>query len=156
MKKYEPNCFGCAIQNGSYKFPGGFLYSSKHFNVVQDPVVPIPGFLVVNAKRHITSIAQFTKSEIKEFTRVVFVTRKAMLEVLDIKTVCLVQEEKSCHFHLWLLPEYEWMKKYKQGVSSTRKIMQYATEHMTTGKDEDNINNCIRKLKKYFKENKEL
>lgn len=150
MRKYDPNCFGCSIQNGSYKFPGGFLYSSKHFNVVQDPVVPIPGFLVVNAKRHITSIAQFTKSEIKEFTRVVFVTRKAMLEVLDIKTVCLVQEEKACHFHIWLLPEYPWMKKFQPGIMSSRKIMKYAIEHMTSKQDKNNLAKATRKMKRYF------
>ena len=152
QKKQISNCFGCSIQNGDYKVPGGFLYNGRYFNIVQDPCVPIPGFLVVNAKRHITSIAQFTPSETKEFTQIVYIARKALLEALGIKTAYLVQEERSCHFHLWMLPEYEWMKKFKPGISSARRIMQRATEHMTTKRDNENLAKSIRKLKKYFKD----
>ncbi len=151
-KRQDFNCFGCSIQNGEHKFPGGFLYSGRYFNIVQDPCIPIPGFLVVNAKRHIASIAQFTPSETKEFTQIVYIARKAMLEALGLKTAYLVQEERSCHFHLWILPEYEWMKKFKPGISSARKIMRYATEHLITKRDQGNLAKSIRKLKKYFKD----
>ena len=152
QKRRDSNCFGCSIQNGDYKVPGGFLYNGRYFNIIQDPCVPIPGFLVVNAKRHITGIAQFTLPEIKEFAGIVHIARKAMLEALELKTAYLVQEERSCHFHLWILPEYEWMKKLKPGISSARRIMQQATEHMTTKRDQENLAKSIRKLKKYFKD----
>ncbi|MDP2807108.1 MAG: HIT family hydrolase [bacterium] len=156
MENYQPNCLGCSIQNGNFKVSGGFLFSGKYFNVIQYPCVPIPGFLVVNAKRHIISIAQFTPAEIKEFTHTVYIARKAMIETLNISTVYLIQEERSCHFHMWLFPEYEWMNKYKPGISSLRKIMHYATVHLTTKSDKNNITWGIRRLKRYFKENKEL
>jgi diadenosine tetraphosphate (Ap4A) HIT family hydrolase len=152
MKRNNPTCIGCAIQNGDYKVPGGFLYSGRHFNIVQDPWIPIPGFLVVNSKRHITGIAQFTPPETKEFAGIVNLARKAMLEALSIKTAYLVQEERSCHFHLWILPEYEWMGKFKPGVSSARKIMKYASEHLKTRRDKENLAKSISKLKKYFKD----
>ena len=152
QKKQVSNCFGCSIQNGDYKVPGGFLYSGRHFNIVQDPCVPIPGFLVVNSKRHITGIAQFTPPEIKEFAGIVYIARKAMLEALGLKTAYLVQEERSCHFHLWILPKYDWMGKFNPGISSARKIMTYAAEHLTTKRDQDNLAKSIRNLKKYFKD----
>ena len=48
--KYE--CIGCAISSGEIKIPGGIIYEGKYTILGADPEIPIPGFLIVNVKRH--------------------------------------------------------------------------------------------------------
>ena len=46
-------CMGCSIAKGEIKIPGGTIYEGKHTILGADPEIPIPGFLIVNVKRHI-------------------------------------------------------------------------------------------------------
>lgn len=144
-------CIGCQIQDGSFKVNGGFIHETENFNVIQDYLIPIPGFMVLQSKRHITSIEEFNEDEQIEFTYFLFKIRKAMKKVLSIKTVYFVQEEDSCHFHLWLLPIYDWMEK---GISNARKNMNYAKIHMNDVNGMIKVNDYIQKLKDYFNEAK--
>jgi diadenosine tetraphosphate (Ap4A) HIT family hydrolase len=145
-------CFGCAIQGGSFKVSGGFIHECQGFNAVQDPLVPIPGFMVINAKRHISSIGQFTRAERIEFTEFVHAVRTAMREALGIQTVYLVQEEDACHFHLWLFPRHPWMKRFKPGIAPLRRIMAYAKKNMTTDEDAKNVARATAALRRHFQQ----
>ncbi|MDA3839268.1 MAG: HIT family hydrolase [Candidatus Delongbacteria bacterium] len=140
-------CDGCQIQDGSLKVNGGFIYESKHFNVVQDFMIPIPGFMIIASKRHMRSVDEFTEEEHKEFSTFLYEVRKAMRDVLDIQNVYLIQEEDSGHFHMWLLPMYDWMKK---GIANARKNINYARDNMNTEENMKEVNKCIQKLKEYF------
>ena len=45
----------------------------------------------------------------------------------------LIQEERSGHFHLWILPWYAWMDgDFDQSLTCVRAIMQRARETRTT------------------------
>ena len=47
------DCMGCAISNGSMLVPGGMIQRTKNFCVHQDPLIPLPGFLVIASIRQI-------------------------------------------------------------------------------------------------------
>lgn len=140
-------CIGCRVQDGSFEVNGGFIHESKNFNVIQDWIIPIPGFMVIQSKRHIKSVAEFTEKEHMEFSTFLYEVRKAMKDVLDIQTVYLIQEEDSVHFHMWLLPVYDWMEK---GIANARKNCYNARDKMNTEDNIKKVNECIQKLKDYF------
>ncbi|MDA3884635.1 MAG: diadenosine tetraphosphate hydrolase [Candidatus Delongbacteria bacterium] len=140
-------CIGCQVQDGSFKINGGFIHESKNFNVIQDWKIPIPGFMVIQSKRHITSVGEFTEEEHKEYSTFLFEVRKAMRDVLSIKNVYLIQEEDSVHFHMWLLPMCNWMEK---GIANARKNCSYARDNMNTEENMKEVNEYIQKLKNHF------
>ena len=57
------DCLGCALGDKSLIPPGGIIAETEHFILHQDPLVPIKGFLVINSKRHVQSIAELTEAE---------------------------------------------------------------------------------------------
>ena len=63
----------------------------------------------------------------QELFTLVYKARVAMKSIKYIKEVTIIQEERSGHFHLWLLPRYEWMDdKFENSLSSVRECMKYA------------------------------
>lgn len=67
--------------------------------------------------------------------------REALKIIKDIKEVTIIQEERSRHFHLWLLPRYEWMdEKFANSLSAVRDMFIYAKEN---NKTEENINDIL-------------
>lgn len=71
----------------------------------------------------------------------VYRARIALKNIKDIKEVAIIQEERSGHFHLWLLPRYEWMdEKFKNSLSTVREILFYAKDNYKT---EENISDVL-------------
>ncbi|OGY08019.1 MAG: hypothetical protein A2782_02050 [Candidatus Blackburnbacteria bacterium RIFCSPHIGHO2_01_FULL_43_15b] len=64
-----------------------------------------PGMMVVELRRHIRSITEFTVDESNKLVGVLTRTREAMRNA-GIEEATLVQEERSSHFHAWWLPIY--------------------------------------------------
>lgn len=132
-------CMGCAITTGAVKLPGDVIYAGKHFVLGTDPLIPIPGFLIITAKRHFNSIADLSPAELAELPQLLVATRRA-LQTLGVDRVTLVQEERSQHFHVWLFPFYDWMvKQFGQDISQLRTIAEYAQQHATTQDIQDTI-----------------
>ena len=129
-------------------FPDEVILETEHFKVSQDCEVPIPGFYILAAKRSITSIADFTKDEEKEFAKLLVNVRKAMKEVLHIQEVYLFQNEDSEHkFHLWLFPRHEWMEQFGRKIQSVRLIMDHAEKNMRTAKIQTEVKEAARKMR---------
>ena len=150
-KKWENyECLGCAIDKGDVVLPGGKIYEGKHVILGSDPEIPIPGFLIVNSKRHVNSFSEFSREERYEVSNVVALAEKALKELNITDEITLVQEERSVHFHIWIFPHYSWMtEKYGKGITHLRAINQYARENV----DEDTINkvmDTISKVREYF------
>lgn len=150
--EWSCKCLGCSIGNGEVIPPGGIIAETKNFLLHQDPEVPIKGFLIIASKKHIQSISQITPGESLELFDLVYRARLAMKNTADINEVTIIQEERSGHFHLWLLPKYEWMTdKFGNSLSSIREMMNYSKENL---KMKDNINEIlfiVSKLKDVFK-----
>jgi diadenosine tetraphosphate (Ap4A) HIT family hydrolase len=98
------NCMGCAIADGSMQVPGGLIKAGEYFCVHQDPLISLPGFLVIGARRHIQTIAEMEKAEYREFAELLRTTEIAIHAATGIEHLTIVQEEHSVHFHLWFFP----------------------------------------------------
>ena len=107
--KWNYECMGCAISNKEITIPGGIIFEGNHTILGADPEVPIPGFLIVNVKRHVNSFSQLRKEERHEVVDVIAHAEKALRELSITKEVTIVQEERSKHIHIWIFPNYSWM-----------------------------------------------
>ena len=138
------DCMGCAISRGEIEIPGGIIYEGKY------PEIPIPGFFIINVKRHINSFSELSKEERTEIGNVIVYAEKALKELNIVKEVTLVQEERSKHLHIWIFPNYNWMnEKFGKGITYLRTISEYAQKNI----NEDGIKevlNVIEKTRKYF------
>ncbi len=150
--KWEYNCMGCAISRGDIKIPGGIIYEGTYTILGADPEIPIPGFLIVNVKKHINSFSELDKEARIEIGNVIAYAEKALKELKIVQEVTLVQEERSKHLHIWIFPNYEWMtEKFGKGITYLREISEYAQKNS----NEDNIKNVlnvVEKIKQYFKQ----
>ncbi len=129
-------CFGCALGCGEIPPPGGLIAETPSFILHQDPEVPIRGFLIVSAKRHLQSLTQMSPAEAQELFGLVYRARLALEKVIPGVVVTLIQEERSGHFHLWLLPRAAWMDEmFDPSLTSIRPLMAYAKTHRKTEAD---------------------
>lgn len=139
--EWNCNCIGCSIGNGESTPPGEIIMSTENFVLHQDPEIPIKAFLIIASKKHIRSLLEFTYEESQELFNLVYRARMALKSIKDIKEVSIIQEERSGHFHLWLLPRYEWMdEKFENSLSTVREILFYAKGHYKT---EENISDIL-------------
>lgn len=150
--EWKVNCIGCAIAEGLMQIPGGIIYQGKGVVLGADPEIPIPGFLILTAKRHIKSFSECTKEEREEISEVLFYAEKAIKELGIAETITIVQEERSSHFHIWVFPEHDWMaEKFGKGISHLRDISKYAKENADDTKREKVIITA-KNVKRYFDE----
>jgi len=119
--EWDIDCMGCTISNGKMLVPGGMIRRTANFCVHQDPLVPLPGFLVIATVRHIRSLSQMQAKEYEEFFELVKTAHLAIKEATDVEYLTIVQEESSVHFHLWFFP---WTRSVieQYGVPSLTKI----------------------------------
>jgi diadenosine tetraphosphate (Ap4A) HIT family hydrolase len=144
-------CIGCSVGNGEMVPPGGIIFETKNFVLTQDPDVPLSGFLIVASKKHIRSITELSLEESTELFEVVYKARVAMKNMCDINEVTIIQEERSGHFHLWLLPRYQWMNdKFGNSLSNIREIMSYIKENLKTENNLEEVLLVVEKLKEAF------
>lgn len=150
--EWNVDCIGCAISRGDIKIPGGILYDGKFTILVPDPEIPIPGFLIINVKRHVNSFSELNKEERNEISNVIFYAEKA-LKKLNIKEITLLQEERSKHFHIWIFPHYTWMnEKFGRGITYLRDISKYARDNATEDTTKE-VLKVIEKVREYIKQN---
>jgi len=140
---------GCAISRGSMSVPGGMIRRTKHFCVHQDPLIPLPGFLVIASLRHIRSISEMQVDEYAEFATVVKSTHEAIKGATGIAHLTLVQEESSKHFHLWFFPWTEnVIKQYgPPSLTKIREIMLAYRQHVIGELEWVELKKSIEKIK---------
>lgn len=110
---YSEGCPGCDREEPQ---PEGLaiVFQNRSFRVHQDYALPIPGMMVIESKKHTKSYIDFTEKERTDFDEALFTTLSALKEV-GFEEVIRVQEERSSHFHEWLMPIYPWMKTATEG-----------------------------------------
>lgn len=150
--EWNYDCMGCAISSGDIKIPGGIIYEGKHTILGTDPEIPIPGFLIVNIKRHVNSFSELNREERNEIGDVIAYAEKALKELRIVEEVTLVQEERSKHLHIWIFPSYNWMtEKFGKGITYLRAISEYAQKNVNEEQIKE-VLNVVEKIRKYFKE----
>ena len=149
--KWKYDCMGCAIRDGIIKVPGGIIYEGKYSILAADPEIPIPGFLIVNSKRHVNSFSELEDEERHEIIDIVSNAEKALKEQNITKEVTIVQEERSKHLHVWIFPNREWMNdRFGKGIKYLRDISEYAKVNANEN-DKKEVLDTIEKIKNYFK-----
>lgn len=152
-KTWECDCIGCAIGTSNVIPPGGIILSTDNFVLHEDPEIPIEGFLIIASKSHIKSIAELTLEESSELFNLVYKARMTQKNILGINEVTIIQEERSGHFHIWLLPRYDWMtEKFGNSLSNIRDITNYSRENLKTKDNVEKVLTSVNKLKDYFNE----
>ena len=147
--EWDCKCVGCGIGNSEIIPPGGIILGTRNFVLHQDPQIPIKGFLIITAKKHIRSISELTYDEAQELFDLVYKARIAQKSIKDIKQVSIIQEERSGHLHLWLLPRYKWMNEiFENSLKSIRDIMNYAREKFSNESDTKAIVNAVKQIRK--------
>jgi len=153
-KEEKTECIGCALQKGTIERYGGIVIETENFDVQQDYETPIPGFMIISAKKHIKGIEDLSEDERKEFIELTYKVRKAIGEILKVKYVYIIQKEDCIktrsHFHVWLFPRYDWMEKFGDKIASVTKIIEYARKEMKTEDSLKNVKDSVFKLKKYL------
>lgn len=140
-KEWNYECMGCSISNKEIIPPGDIVYEGKHCILASDPEIPIPGFLIINSKRHVKSFSEFEKDERHEIVDVLYNAEKALKKLNICNEFTIVQEERSRHLHVWIFPNYDWMnKKFGKGITYLREISAYAQDNS----DDDNIRKVLK------------
>jgi diadenosine tetraphosphate (Ap4A) HIT family hydrolase len=139
--EWDCGCIGCSIAMRDVIPPGGIIAETKNFILHQELEVPIKAFLIISSKKHLKSISQLSKEEAEELFDLVYRARIAIKSIEDVVDLRIIQEENSSHFHMWLLPRYEWMNNiYSNSLSS---IMEMMISMQTSHKTEDNIKEIL-------------
>ena len=150
--KWECDCVGCAIINREIEVPGGIIYDGKNCVLAADPEIPLPGFLIITAKRHINSFSELGKSERDEIGDIIACAEKALKDLGITEQVTLVQEERSIHLHVWIFPNYPWMnEKFGRGIKYLRDISEYYQQNRS-GEDIKKTLEIVDKIRGYFEQ----
>ena len=128
-------CPGCAYAKHEFKLPCGIAYQDDMLTVSQDWELPIDGFFVVcPTARH---VERFTDLTTEERARMFELVDKVMAVLKDNK-ICdlfniVIQEKPGVHLHVWIYPQYDWMKeKFKNTMGYVKDIFDYAKENLRT------------------------
>jgi len=142
------SCLSCAIIQGDKQPLGGTIIETEFFHAHQDVAYPLPGMVILASKRHIRCLDEMTAEEASDYIDLLRRIRKAQREVLGVEHVYYFYNEDTFHhFHMWMMPRYEWMNELGRSVESVRPILLYAREHMSDKKSLATVEECVQKLR---------
>jgi hypothetical protein len=74
--------------------------------------------------------------------------REAQRKELSIEHVYyFYNEDTTHHFHLWMVPRYEWMIQFGNSVESLRPALMHARNSMNDDENVSYVIKCIEKLR---------
>ena len=122
----KDKCMACEIVQKSYIPPGEILYENGEYIIHQDPLVAIPGFLIVSPKRHIYSIDEMTISEKYFLGYMLSMAEDAIKTTTKITYISIIQEDyvSDGHLHIWVFPWHKYIiDLYGFSLNNLRKIL---------------------------------
>lgn len=147
----EFECLGCDVARHKLIPPGGYVYEDDFINVSADPEIPIPGFMVLGIKKHVRTMNELSKEERYRIIDILNLTIENIKECEIANKVLVIQEERSRHFHIWIVPIHEWMKEYGESVKNIDKIIEHSKE-IFNEKIKEELLEDVDKLRESFKE----
>ena len=145
----EFECLGCDVARHKLIPPGGYVYEDDFINVSADPEIPIPGFMVLGIKKHVRTMNELSKEERYRIIDILNLTIENIKKCGIANRVLVIQEERSRHFHIWIVPVHEWMKEYGESVKNIDKIINHSKEIFDENIKNELLNDVL-KLKKAF------
>lgn len=142
-------CPGCAYARGEFSLPCGIAYQNEMVVLSQDWELPIPGFMIVSTVKHAEKFEELSKEEQIEVYSVVDKT----IKILRDNKVCdrfnvLFEEKQDRHFHVWIMPRYEWMRELVGDIiDNVGKILDYSKENFKneeTFKEIKRVSNLVK------------
>jgi diadenosine tetraphosphate (Ap4A) HIT family hydrolase len=144
----EVECLSCAITGGLIEPMGGVIYEDEYFHAHQDVAYPIPGLVILASKRHFYRMDELTEAEATRYIDLLRRIRRAQSTHLGIDHVYyFYNEDTTHHFHLWMVPRYEWMKQFGSSVESVRPSLLHSRNSMNDEKNISYVLDCIKKLR---------
>ncbi len=145
----EVECLSCAITSGLVEPMGEVIYEDKYFHAHQDVAYPIPGLVILASKRHFYRMDELTAAESTGYIALIQRIRRAQSTCLGIGHVYyFYNEDTTHHFHLWMVPRYEWMRQFGSSAESLRPALLHARNSMRTADHVAYVLECIEKLRK--------
>lgn len=126
-------CLSCELTSGRKPLPGGTIFETEYFHAHQDVAYPVPGQVIVAAKRHFKLLTDMTPAETSEFLPLVQKLRGQQAKQLGIEHVYyFYNEDTSHHFHLWMVPRYPWMAQFGKSIDAVRPALRHARDTMNS------------------------
>ncbi|MGF0469994.1 HIT family protein [Lysinibacillus fusiformis] len=146
------DCLSCAIISGQIEPNGGVLIETDYFHAHQDIAYPIKGLVIVASKRHIHCLDELNNDEKLDYIHLLTKIRQAQREVLGIAYVYyFYNEDTTHHFHIWMVPRYEWMNAFGRSVESLRPVLLHARKNMNNEEHEKEVRVAIKLLRDSIK-----
>ena len=145
----EFDCMGCDIANHKLIPPGGYVYEDDFINISADPEIPIPGFMILGIKKHVKSLNDLTDNERLKIINILNLSISKIKDCKIAEEVILIQEERSKHFHIWIVPVLKWMEQFNKSVTNIDKIINYSKE-IYNEEIKDKVLEYVRILKESF------
>lgn len=155
-RSVEVECLSCALTSGLITPTGGVIYESSLFHIHQDVAYPIRGLVILASKRHFYCMDELTVEEQVEYMSLIHKVRKEQRERLGIdKVYYFYNEDTTHHFHLWMVPRYEWMYSFGHSVESLRPVLLHARNHMNNEENMKDVMEGIRELREGLRDRDE-
>jgi Diadenosine tetraphosphate (Ap4A) hydrolase and other HIT family hydrolases len=144
----EVDCLSCALTGGLITPTGGVIYESDNFHIHQDVAYPIRGLVILASKRHFYCMDELTEEEQSEYISLIHKVRGEQRARLGIdKVYYFYNEDTTHHFHLWMVPRYEWMKQFGNSVESLRPVLLHARNHLNNAENMKTVIDGINALR---------
>lgn len=125
-------CLSCAIVSGRKETVGGLIGETSRFHAHQDVAYPIPGLIIVAARRHFIRLDEMDPTETAELLPFLQALRRAQDRVLGTQyTYYFYNEDTRHHFHIWMVPRHAWMHEFGKSVESIRPALRHASSTMS-------------------------
>jgi len=147
-RSVEVDCLSCALTSGLITPTGGVIYESSLFHIHQDVAYPIRGLVIIASRRHFYCMDELTEEEQIEYISLIHKIRREQRERLGVdKVYYFYNEDTTHHFHLWMVPRYEWMDSFGRSVESLRPVLLHARNHMNTEENMKDVTEGINELR---------
>lgn len=141
-------CLSCALVSGATQSLGGTIIETSFFHAHQDFAYPIPGLVILAAKRHFYGMDELSSEEASEYISLIKRIREAQRRVLRIEHVYyFYNEDTSHHFHTWMVPRYDWMHQFGKSVQAVRPSLLHARDKMATKENLAEVERCVAMLR---------
>lgn len=148
-REVETKCLSCSVANGFVEATGGVIMETPFFHAHQDIAYPIPGLVILASKRHFYSMDELTDEEAEDYLQLIRRIRSAQRKELGIEHVYyFYNEDTSHHFHLWMVPRYEWMYELGRSVESLRPVLMHARQHHADPENIEKVKAAVDVLRK--------
>ncbi len=104
--------------------------------------------VIVASKRHFVALDEAAPEEIADLLPFARRIRAALRDVLEVEHVYyFYNEDTSHHFHLWMVPRYEWMDRFGRSIESVRPALRHCAESMRSDEELAAVLDATRRLR---------